>query len=106
MAMELLTFHDQLIADFSPDDQEDNFVFLDIIQATQVTCPKLELGQRIRTRALDRLRGRRGLVLQPGHDCRFQDSLVTDRQRSQLPFGFIGDRNPERHDTDSGSLTR
>jgi hypothetical protein len=39
MGMELLPFHDQLAADFSPDDQDDNFVSFDIIQGTQVTCP-------------------------------------------------------------------
>jgi hypothetical protein len=39
MATELLAFHDQLVANFSPDDQEDNLVPFDIIQGTQVTCP-------------------------------------------------------------------
>jgi hypothetical protein len=39
MAMKLLTFHNQRIADLSPDDQDDNFVSFDIIQGSQVTCP-------------------------------------------------------------------
>jgi hypothetical protein len=82
MAMKLLPFHDQLVADLSPDDQDDNFVSFDIVQGAQVTCPKLELRQRIGSQALDRFRGRCRLVLQAGQDRRLQDSLVPNGQRS------------------------
>jgi hypothetical protein len=80
MAMKLLAFHNQFVADFPSDDQDDNIVSLDIIQGTQVACAKLEFRQRIGAQTLDRFRGRRGLLLQPGQDSRFQDSLVTNRQ--------------------------
>src|SRR5262249_38775937 len=86
MAMELLSSHDQLVAFFPPDDQDDYLVSFDIIQGTQVPCPKLELGQRIGTQLLDRFRRRRGLVFEPGQDSRFQDSLLTYRQGPQLSF--------------------
>jgi hypothetical protein len=66
MAMELLALHNQFVADFPPDDQDDNFVPFDIIQGPQVSRPQLELGQRIGAQALDRFRGRHGLVLEPG----------------------------------------
>jgi hypothetical protein len=39
MAMKLLAFYFEFVADFLPDDQDHNFVSLDIIQGTQVTCP-------------------------------------------------------------------
>jgi hypothetical protein len=97
MAMELLAFHDQFVADFPPDDQDDNFLSLDIIQGTQVTRPKLELDQRVGPQTLDGFCERRRLVLQPGQDSRFQDALVTNRQRSKLPLGILGDGNLERH---------
>jgi hypothetical protein len=65
MAMELLPFHNQFVADLSPDNQNDNFVSFHIIQRTQITCPKLELGQRIGTQSLDRVCGNPGLVFKP-----------------------------------------
>jgi hypothetical protein len=80
MAMELLAFHDQLVAFFSPDDQDNHFVSFDILQGTKVTCPKLKLGESIGTQPLERLCRRRRLMLQTGQDCRFQDSLLTCRQ--------------------------
>jgi hypothetical protein len=52
MAMELLTFHNQLIAFFPSDDQDDNFLTFNIIQDTHVACPKLKLGERIGTQLL------------------------------------------------------
>ena len=66
MPIELLPIHDQFVSDFSPDDQDDNFVSFDILQGTQVTYLKLELGQRIGAQAFDCFRRCRGLVLQPG----------------------------------------
>jgi hypothetical protein len=80
MAMELLTFHDQLVAFFPSDDQDNNLVSFDIVQGTQVSCPKLELGERIGTQSFDRFCRRSGLVLQPRQDSRFQESLVTHGQ--------------------------
>jgi hypothetical protein len=76
MAMKILAFHNQLVAFIPPNDQDDNFVAFDIIQGTQVARTKLELDQRIRTQALDRFRGCRGLVFQPGQNSRFQHSLA------------------------------
>jgi hypothetical protein len=55
MAMELLAFHNQLVADLSPDDQDDDFFSFNIIQDTQVARPQFKLGQGIRAQALDRL---------------------------------------------------
>jgi hypothetical protein len=104
MAMKLLTFHDQLVAFFSPDDQDDNLVTFDIIQGTQAPGPKFELGQRIGPQALDRFRGRRWLVLQPGQNGRFEESLVACRQAPQLPFRVVRDDNLERHGSASMSL--
>jgi hypothetical protein len=37
MAMEFLSFNDQLVAGFSRSDQDDNLVALDIIQGMQVS---------------------------------------------------------------------
>jgi hypothetical protein len=76
MAMKLLTFHDQFVPHLASDDQDDNFLSLDIIQGTQVACPQLKLSERIGTQAFDRFRGRRGLVFQARLDSRFQDSLL------------------------------
>jgi hypothetical protein len=105
MAMKFLAFHNQLVADLAPDNQNDNFVSFDIIQGPQITCPQLELGQGIGTQPLDRFRGRRGLVLQPGQDGRLQDSLFASRQRPELPVGVFRDGDLERHSTVSASST-
>ena len=70
MAMELLAFHNEFVADFSSDNQDEDFVSFDIIQDTQVRCPQLKLRQRIWTQPLDRFRGRCRLVFQPGEDGR------------------------------------
>jgi hypothetical protein len=45
MAIKLLTFDDQFVAGFPPDDQDDNFISFNIIQDTQTSCPQLKLGQ-------------------------------------------------------------
>jgi hypothetical protein len=39
MAMKLLSFHNQLVAYYPADDEDDNFLFFDIIQGTQISCP-------------------------------------------------------------------
>jgi hypothetical protein len=39
MAMKLLAFYNQLVADFSAHGQDNNVLSLDIIQDTQVTHP-------------------------------------------------------------------
>lgn len=46
MAMKLLTFHDQFVAVFAADEQDDNFALADIIQGAQVSCPQLEVSER------------------------------------------------------------
>jgi hypothetical protein len=97
MPMELLTFDDQRIANFAAHEEHNNFAFIDIIQGTQVSRTQFEISKKIGAQAFDRFRRRRGLVLQPGHDSRFQDSLITERQRSQLSFSILGDRKLEWH---------
>jgi hypothetical protein len=97
MAMKFLTFHNQLVADFSPDDQDDDFISFDIIQGTQVARAKLELGQRIGAQTFNRPRGCRGLVLQPAQDRCFQDPLLAHRQGPKLPVRVLCDRNLEGH---------
>jgi len=84
--MELLPFHNQFVADLAGHDQYDNFVTLNIIQGAQVSCTQFKLGQRIGSQPLDCFRRCRGLVLKPGQDGRFQDSLVTGRQGPKLPL--------------------
>jgi len=74
--MELLAFHNQFAPHLTSDDQDDNLISLDIIQGTQVSCPQFKFSERIRAQSLDRFRGRRGLVLEPGRDSRFQDPLL------------------------------
>jgi hypothetical protein len=80
MAMELLAFHNQFVADLAPDNQDNNLVSFHIVQGTQVSCPQLELGQRVGAQPFTRPGGRRGMLFEPGQDGRFQDSLVADRQ--------------------------
>jgi len=75
--MELLSFHNQLVADFSPDNEDDNFVTLHIIQGAQVSCPEFKLRERIRSQPFDRFRGRFWLMFEARHDGRFQDSPIT-----------------------------
>jgi hypothetical protein len=104
MAMELLPFHNQFVAHFAADDQNDDLVRLDIIQGSQVTCPQLEVSERIRTQSLDRFRWLRGLVLQSGLNRCFQDALLTRWQRSVLTIGILGDRDAKRHEAPSRAL--
>jgi hypothetical protein len=47
MAMKLLLFHNQFVADFSPDDEYDDLFSLHIIQGTEVSRTQFELGQWI-----------------------------------------------------------
>jgi hypothetical protein len=97
MAMEFLAFDDQLVSYLVAHEEHDDFALIHIIQSTQVSRPQFKIGEEIGPQALGGFGRLRGLVLQPGLDSRFQDSLVSDRQRSQLPFGIIGDCDPERH---------
>jgi hypothetical protein len=80
MAMKLLSFHNQLVADLSPYEQDYHHVALDIIQATQVSCAQFELGQRIGPQPFDRFRGDRGLMPQASQDRCLQASLVSRGQ--------------------------
>jgi hypothetical protein len=66
MAMELLSFHDEFVADLPPHDEDDNLVCLHIIQGTQVFYPQLKLCQRIGPQPFDCFRRCLGLVLEPG----------------------------------------
>src|SRR5262249_33215980 len=69
----------------------------------QVSCPKLELGQWIGTQTLDGFRRRRGLMLQPGLNGRFEISLLAGWQRPELPLGVLRDGDFERHGLRLGS---
>jgi hypothetical protein len=91
MAMKLLSFHYQFVADFSSHDEHDNLVSFDIIQCTQISCTQFKLGERIGSQLFDRFGRCRGLVLQAGQDGRFQNPLVTRRQDPELPTGFLCD---------------
>src|SRR5437868_5326167 len=62
MAMKLLAFDDQLVADFAADEEDDDLAFLNIIQDPQVPDTQLEARARIGSQALDGLGGYRGLV--------------------------------------------
>jgi hypothetical protein len=76
MAMDLLSFHDQFVAYLSAHEEHDNFAFIDIIQDTKASRAQFKFGEQIRAQLLNRLRRCGRLVLQPGHDSRFQDSLL------------------------------
>jgi len=101
MAMKLLAFYNQPVSDFSSDDQDNDFFSLGIIQGTESTCPKLELGQRIGTQTLDGFRGCRGLVLQSCLNSRFQKSLIACRLGPELSVGIFRDTDPEKHGINS-----
>jgi hypothetical protein len=47
MAMKLLPANDQLVSHFMTDGKQDDLITFHIVQHTQVTRPKLELGKRI-----------------------------------------------------------
>jgi len=53
--MELLSFHDQFVAELSPHQEQDDLLCLDIIQNKEVADARLELGKRVRTQPLDGL---------------------------------------------------
>jgi hypothetical protein len=91
MGMEFLIFDNESVAHLAAHDQDDDLFSFDILQGTQVACPELKLGERIGPQTLDRFRWRRRLVLEPGLDCRFQDSLLTHWQRPKLPVSLLGD---------------
>jgi hypothetical protein len=65
MAMELLAFHYQFVANFPPDDEDDNFVAFNIIQGTQLSCSQLVFGERVWSQPFDRFHRDSGLILQP-----------------------------------------
>src|SRR5690349_17759676 len=97
MAMELLAFHNQLVANLAADREDDNLIVLNIIQDSEVSRAKLILRERIRPQSFDRFRGAVGLVLLPSKNSGFQDSLFTRKQRPKLPFRVLCDRDLERH---------
>jgi hypothetical protein len=97
MGIEFLAFDNQIVTALTSHNQDDDFVSLNIIQHSQVPRPQLVMGERIWPQALDGLCGRGGLVLQARLDRRFEDSLLSRRQRSQLPFSILSDRDLERH---------
>jgi hypothetical protein len=47
MAIKLLAFHNESVADFSPDHQDDNLISLDIIQGPQVSKAQFKFSERI-----------------------------------------------------------
>jgi hypothetical protein len=80
MAMEFFTFHYEFVANFPPDDQDDNLISFDIIQRPQVPGTKFELDKRISSHPLDGFRRRHGILLKTGEDGGLQDSLITNSQ--------------------------
>jgi len=95
--MKLLAFHNQFVAELSPDDQNRDVLAFHIVQGTQVSCAQFELNQRIGPQTLDGFGGRGGLVLKAGHDSGFQDALFPRRQRSKLPIRVLRDGDFVRH---------
>jgi hypothetical protein len=79
MAMEFLTFDDQLMAGFTANDQDNDFIVLDIIQHSQVPGAKFKFRQWIGPQSFNGLRGHARLLLEPRHDGRFDNSLLTRR---------------------------
>jgi len=53
--MEFLTLNNQLVAHLAPDQKQDNFIILNIIQHADVADAQLVLGKRIGSQAFDRL---------------------------------------------------
>jgi hypothetical protein len=76
MAIVFLALDNELVADLAPDNQDDDRIFLDIIQDTKVKRPQFKLSERIRTQALDRVRDHSGLVFQPGQNGVLQCSPI------------------------------
>jgi hypothetical protein len=103
MAMELLSFDDQLVACLATHEEDDDFSFIDIIQDPQVSDTQLEVRERIGPQAFDRPRGRRGLVQESGPDSSLEDPLFTHGQRPELPVGVLRDGELEGHRTRSAS---
>jgi hypothetical protein len=97
MAMKFLPFDDQLVAHFPSDHEQDDLVFLDIIQHAEIACAEFELSQRIRPQFLDRPSRRRWIVSQPRLNRRFEDALLPHQQRPQLGLGVLSYRDLERH---------
>jgi hypothetical protein len=104
MGMELLSFHNQLVPDFSPHDKDDNLIAFHIIQSTQIPHTQFKFRQRVGPQAFDCFGGCCWLVLKPGQDAGFQHPLVTDRQRSELPVGVLRDGDLIRHATASWTI--
>jgi hypothetical protein len=91
MCIEHRSFHDQLVADFSPDDENNDFFVFYIIQDSQIADTQLECSKWVRSKLLDRpCRGNR-LFLQPRQDGRFDNALCANWQRSQLRLGDLRD---------------
>jgi hypothetical protein len=103
MAMELLAFDDQFVADLAADEEDDNLVFIDIIQDPQVSDTQLEVRKWIGAEALDGFRGCRRLVQESGLDRSFQDPLFTHGQRPELPVRVLRDSDLEGRATRSAS---
>ncbi|MBX7105795.1 MAG: hypothetical protein K1X57_17055 [Gemmataceae bacterium] len=91
MAMKLLPFHNERVADLPTDDQDDNLITLHIVQRPQVAHPQFELGQRVGAKLFDRFRECFRLILQSGQDRRLHNALFAGGQVTELPFGVARD---------------
>jgi hypothetical protein len=97
MAMEHLSFHKELIADLSSNNENCHFVLFHIIQHAQVSGTQFELNQWIGAKLLDIPRLGLGLMDQLCLNGCFQLPLLTGSQTAQLRFSFGSYRNPEGH---------
>jgi hypothetical protein len=97
--MKLLASHHQFVTDLPPDDQQNDFgiFLLHIIQDPKVPNTEFKLGQGIGPKPADRLRGPVRLISQPRLDRHLKDSLLANRQGSQLCVRIVSNRNVERH---------
>jgi len=73
--MEFLPFHYQLVSHLAPENQNNDRVVFNIVEGAKVARTQFEFCKRIGAQAFDRLRNDRGLMLKPGQDCCFEDSL-------------------------------
>jgi hypothetical protein len=63
MAMEFLSFHNQLVAVLPPHDEDDDLLAFHSLRGTQVSDPQLKIRRRIGSQPFDGLRWCFGLML-------------------------------------------
>jgi hypothetical protein len=81
MAIKILTFHHEFVADLATDDKENHLRPFHIIQHPKITGAQFKIGKRIWPQALDRA-GRDGRGMHEASLNRhFYNPLLTHRER-------------------------